>query len=134
MQENTECRWALDNHLGYTCSFYGNITPARIGNFIRIHYLKKITGKNSGESSVNVILDKIVEFVSLFIFAVTGLFVVSGSVSYEVTVLASGLIFIFILGIFILSRKNVTKKIMNVVMRFFVPENLKKRSGRYFQE
>ncbi len=55
-------------------SFYGFITPAKVGNVIRASYLKKYSNNNLGKGVGNFVLDKIFDLCSLGLLVVIASF------------------------------------------------------------
>lgn len=101
--------------------FYGIVTPGRLGNLVRINYLKKSTRKSYGQCSVSVFLDKIIDLLVVLIFALLGVFVfvryLPSKIIYSNIVF---LLFILILVIFIVNQK-LNKRWLKLIYKKLVP-------------
>ena len=106
-------------------SFYGIITPGRIGNFIRIGYIKKRIGKNTGESAVSIVLDKVLEFGALFSLSIVGMILMANYMSFEIMLVLSALCVAFFATVFLLFRRGVSGRMLKMFWRMFVPAKMK---------
>jgi uncharacterized protein (TIRG00374 family) len=113
-------------------SFYGIITPGRIGNFIRIRYIKKRIGRNTGESAVSIVLDKVIEFGALFSLSIAGMLLMANYLSFEIMLVLSALCVAFLAAIFMLFRKGVSGRMLKIFWRTFVPAKMKANARNAF--
>jgi len=113
-------------------AFYGLITPGRIGNFIRIRYLKKRTGKGTGECGVSVIIDKVLDFAALFGLAVIGIISVANFISIEMFAIITAIFLTFFFSLLVFACKKTSWRIVRIFWRLFVPARMKTRTKDAF--
>jgi len=112
--------------------FYGTVTPARVGSFIKIAYLQEKI-KNFGKATSSVVIDRAFDMLTVLIFAGIGTLILINQfprmVIFIFSVLAASLIFLML----IISKKNGQR-----IMRFFyerlLPQNIKKKTRDGFNE
>jgi uncharacterized protein (TIRG00374 family) len=113
-------------------SFYGFVTPSKLGSIMRIDYLKRYGG-NTGKGISNFVIDKVLDLSSLFVLVVG-----FGFIFYAKLVPTTSwfLIFsVFILMIifsFIFYKKEVGRPILKFIHRVFVPKRFKERGKELF--
>ncbi len=113
-------------------TFYGIITPGRIGNFIRIGYIKKRTSKSTGECAVSIVLDKVLEFAALSVLAPIGMIIMANYISFEIFIALAMLFIAFFSVAFLMLRKGSSMGILKIFWRIFVPGNMKTRAKNAF--
>ncbi len=114
-------------------TFYGLVTPSKIGSIMRIDYLNRYGG-NTGKGVSNFVIDKVLDVTSLFVLTV-----VFGFLFYKS--LISNTSWYFIFGIFgmimilslVLYRKESSKRVLKFVHRLFIPKKMKERSIELFE-
>jgi glycosyltransferase 2 family protein len=113
-------------------SFYGFVTPSKIGSVMRIDYLSRYNG-NTGKGLSNFIIDKVLDLSSLFVLSL-----VFGFLFYKSLITANYwylIIIIFaimiIISLIFYNKKN-SKPILKFIHRRFVPKKLKERSRELF--
>lgn len=112
-------------------TFYGFITPSKLGSAARIGYLKNFEGYHMGKGANNYVLDKVLDLCSLFFLAISFSFVfrevIPTSFLYYSTIILVALLFLLV----IFRDKQRTKNILRGVYRRFIPERIKEkvRSG-----
>lgn len=112
--------------------FYGILTPGKIGTLIRVAYLKEKTGKNLAECSSSVIIDRILDVLSMFILALFGVIIL---IRY-----LSGMFLLIIIVIFLclfasfafLMKKKVSRKILRFIYKVAVPLKFKNSARMAF--
>ncbi len=113
-------------------SFYGFVTPSKIGSVMRVDYLKKYNAE-TGKGLSNFAMDKILDLSSLFILAIGFGFIFAQkivSAAYFYTI-----IFIFLLMIaisLIIYKREATKPFLRFVYRKLIPDKFKERSKTIF--
>ncbi len=113
-------------------AFYGLVTPGRVGNFIRIRYMKNKTGKSTGECSVSVIIDKVLDFTALFVLAIIGMISLANYLSFELFAAVSVISLALFSVLFIFVRKKTSRGITRIFWRLFVPKKMKTRAKDAF--
>lgn len=100
-------------------TYLGFITPGRIGEFIKILYLKK-DGNPLGKSMVNVFLDRLLDILFLFILGYFGILLFMNlfyDQIYLFTILFASALFA---GALIFKTKS-REKILKILYNFFLP-------------
>lgn len=107
-------------------SFYGFITPSKVGNIIRAEYLKKYSNDKRGKGISNFVLDKVLDICSLVLLVIVFSFVslkfLSANYLYFSIV---GLVFL-LACLFIFMDRERSKKILKVFYKL-VPKKLRER-------
>lgn len=113
--------------------FYGAITPGKLGSFIRISYLKKKSNVSIGSASTSVFLDRFLDFVSIFAFALFGAFLVASFLTdLIIALIVLTVVMIFLLWFF--SSKNRSKIFFKKFFLAILPEKLKEKSMEIFED
>lgn len=111
--------------------FYGAITPGKLGSLIRISYIQEKTGKNFGESSQSVILDRLMDFFPLLFLAVIGTILLANYfVDLFLISFLAVVILVFVFWYFL--NKKRSKLVLGFLYRNVIPENLKEKSRQSF--
>lgn len=99
---------------------FGYITPGRIGEIIKIYYLKK-DGYSYGKSLASVVSDRFLDIAAL-------IFLTSLSLLLFIALLLNKIILLYIilvfgaLAIFLLWQKKIIQKIFNKIFSLLIPE------------
>lgn len=101
--------------------FYGMVTPGRLGNLIRINYLKKHTQKSYSESSVSVFLDRIVDLLGILILSVLGIFIFLKYLPIRFIYLNIACLFLVLVIIFFIINQKLHKKWLRFIYSKLVP-------------
>lgn len=56
----------------FISNYYATVTPSRLGYFSKIPYLKNLTGVSAGKAGSSVIIDRILDILTVFVFALFG--------------------------------------------------------------
>jgi uncharacterized protein (TIRG00374 family) len=115
--------------------FIGSITPGRVGDLIRVFYLKE-NEKNFGKRLSTVIVDRLFDLFSVLIFAVLGIILINywfGSYFASIGFLIAFVILFFVLIYFIIN-KNVARFFARPVFNFFVPTKHKNKFKTGFND
>ncbi len=111
------------------------ITPGRVGDISRACYLKE-KGISFGRALTTVVIDRIIDIITLFCLTITGIFVfITFYAAYENLLLSSLVIFLlFIFLVFLLTKKNFVRFILGPFFRRLAPERYKPKLGSVFNE
>lgn len=115
-------------------SFYGFITPAKIGNVIRANYLKKYSNNNLGKGIGNFVLDKILDLLSLVLLAGIFLFIFQEIIPEYLPWLLMAIL-ILITSFLIIMNEKVGKLIfggMVKIIGWMIPKKWKDRAKESF--
>jgi uncharacterized protein (TIRG00374 family) len=112
-------------------SFYGNVTPSRVGNVIRSEYLKKYN-KDIGKGLSNFTLDKVLDICSLVFLA--GLFSFAFKHLIPIDFLTYSLILFIVLVacLIIFIEEKRSKKILRIFYKMLIPEKFKQKAKNIF--
>ena len=105
----------------------GSITPARLGNFIRIKFLKQKTKQPIQNSILNMIVDNVVDILTLFFISAVSillLFYIFNTIVMHFVYIVIFIIFIVIFYISVSQRKRLYS-ITKPLIFFFVPSKYK---------
>lgn len=116
-------------------SFYGFITPAKVGNVIRVNYLKKYSDNNLGKGIGNFILDRMLDLCSLFFLVAVFSFVFKEI--FPITFFWYALILLFVSSFFLLIalNKKISRWMLLKIERFvggLMSEKFKERAKDNF--
>lgn len=115
---------------------FGAVTPGRFGDFMRAFYLKKEAKTDFGKALSSVVIDRIADLASLFIFAIIGLyFIVQRSwLDLQTIYIILFLFALFLLGTVFLFSKNKAKFILKPLFTHMVPQKYKKKLRYSFHD
>ena len=105
-------------------TFYGNITPGKIGTFIRVYYLKDLIKKPLGFCSSSILIDRMLDFLVLLLFAMAGILLISSNYMWLFWLLALGFVIFLVLFVFLIN-KDKNKFILRFIYKYFVPGRFK---------
>ncbi len=118
--------------INFISNFYGFITPAKIGTVIRADYLKK-KGTETGKGVSNFVIDKMLDFCSLFLLIFGLGFIIYREVIPETAWYLLLLTFaVLIILFFIFYNKNNSKFLLRPIYRKLIPDKLKEKSKIHF--
>jgi uncharacterized protein (TIRG00374 family) len=113
-------------------SFYGFVTPSKIGSIMRIDYLNRYKG-TTGKGLSNFVIDKVLDLSSLFILTlVFGFLFYKSLISNSYWYLICAMFGVMIILSLILYRKESSKRFLKFVHRLFIPKKLKEKSKELF--
>lgn len=110
--------------------FYGFITPGKFGAFIRVFYLKEITGERLGKCTSNVLIDRIVDFFVLLTFATFGSILLINYFSSLFSVLVA--VFVILIAAFLFFMKKERSRRVLQVIYYLLPSVLRKNASETF--
>jgi len=111
--------------------FYGIITPARIGSFIKIAYIKD-KAKTFGKSMSSVVIDRALDTIVISIMALIGVIVILGEKSsfMNIAIFLGILLVLFIA----LLEKRISRPFLKFIYKRLLPEKLKKGAKKGFND
>ncbi len=110
--------------------FYGFVTPARLGSFIKIAYLQEKT-HNLGRSASSVVIDRMFDLLTVLILAGLGSLLVIETFSKPVWI-AFFMLGIAIFSLFFLIGKRTGRTFLKIIYEKMLPKNLKARGRKSF--
>jgi len=114
---------------------FSTITPAKLGDFIKVFYIKD-DHCGWGQSLATVVIDRLIDIILLCSIAVIGIF--GFSIIYHIEILSWGFIILILLGVlvsvYIFLNKSILSKILKPFFNHFVPNNLKGRVSGYYHD
>ena len=105
--------------------FYGMITPGRLGNLVRINYLKKYTQKSYSQCSAGVFLDKLIDFLTLLILSFLSILFFIQYLPLKFIYLDIGYLLILLAVIFFIINQKLNKKWLRFFYHKLVPHKYK---------
>jgi|WetSurMetagenome_2_1015567.scaffolds.fasta_scaffold131819_2 glycosyltransferase 2 family protein len=113
-------------------SFYGFVTPSKIGSIVRIDYLKKYGG-DTGKGISNFVVDKVLDLTSLFCLVIGfGLLINQKIVSENYFYFVLGMLVVMISFFFIFYKKENTRFLLKFVYKKLIPARLKEKTRILF--
>ncbi|MHA2121151.1 MAG: lysylphosphatidylglycerol synthase transmembrane domain-containing protein [Promethearchaeota archaeon] len=115
--------------------FLGNISPGKIGDFYRAKHLSEESDLEIGKSISSVIIDRILDICALILLNIVGLllllyFFKIGTFIVESLILSV----IIVVGLIIIFKKNLVKKILRPLFRFLIPSDSKHKVVIHFNK
>ncbi len=108
-------------------SFYGLITPAKLGTLMRIDYLRKYT-KSIGKGMGNIVIDKVLDLSSLFLLAIGLGFVFRQKLNTFFLYYLLGLFIIMILSFLVFYDKERSRRVLRIFYRKVIPKKMKRKA------
>jgi len=114
--------------------FLGIITPARVGDFMKVFYLKKVE-KSTGKCLSSIVIDRFLDLITSLLFAGLGLLWVSWFFETADYLVFLGLLVLsFFAIVFISTKKDLARFVFGPIYRLFVPDKYKKTMKEGFNE
>ncbi|WAC05027.1 MAG: lysylphosphatidylglycerol synthase transmembrane domain-containing protein [Methanoregula sp.] len=114
---------------------FSTITPAKLGDFIRVLYIQD-DGCGLGKSLATVVIDRLIDIILLFSIALVGVY--GFSVFYHIEIISVStfalLIVGIIAGIYIVLNKSVLSALLKPFFNLFVPQHLKGKISLYYND
>ena len=118
-----------DSFLIYMVGLYmGVITPGRLGDFIKVLYLRK-DRYSWGQSILSVLSDRLFDLISLFLLGYAGLFIFSTLFEHGFRVITFYIICTILLVIVFLSKKTIISKFIQILFKKIIPASYKNDVG-----
>ncbi len=118
--------------INFIATFYGFITPSRIGSIIRADYLKKYGPLEKGVS--NYIIDKVIDLFALFFLAIFFGYLFKDTFHFASFYYILIFFSVFVILSILFYNKKTSKAILGVFYRRLVPKKLKERAKLAFEE
>jgi len=113
--------------IGY---FYGSITPAYIGQLMRIPYMKEETGEPYGKLFINSFLETTLHTLSLYAMIFIGALLVLGTFPQLIWLIIIWFVILtIIIGFFIDKKRG--EKVFHFLIRYFIPSSLRPYFTRF---
>lgn len=113
-------------------SFYGFITPSKIGSVIRVDYLRNYKG-DTGKGLSNFVIDKVLDLSSLFILAIgLGFVFYKKMISLTYWYIIAAVFITMVLVSLFFYKKEVSKPFLRFVYRILIPKKMKEKSKMLF--
>ncbi|MDO8528342.1 MAG: lysylphosphatidylglycerol synthase transmembrane domain-containing protein [Nanoarchaeota archaeon] len=112
-------------------SFYGFITPSKVGGVIRAKYLKEYNN-NVGKGVGNFILDKVLDVCSLVFLAILFSFVFREFLPINFFYYSIALLSLMIIFLFIFFDMRKSRFFLKIVYKRFIPKRWKERARKEF--
>jgi len=119
------------NRINIISSFYGSITPSKIGSIIRAEYLKKYTN-NIGKGVSNFVLDKVLDLGSLFFLAIFFSLFLKDIIGPSVMIYSTILLFAVFILTLVFYNKERARFLLGFVYRRALPDKTKKMAKGTF--
>lgn len=114
---------------------FSTITPAKLGDFIKVFY---ITDENCGlgKSLSTIVIDRLIDIILLFSIALVGIY--GFSVFYHIEIVSTSTIIIIISGVvagmYIVLNKPVLSTLLKPFFNLVVPQQLKSKISLYYND
>ena len=123
-----------DSTIMYAAAMYiGALTPGRIGDFIKVFYLK---GDNYpfGKSFATVLQDRLFDLVSLLLLGYAGILLFIVYFERTILILSSILMGTLLLILFFLYKRDISIGILEYISSHFIPERYRKNAKTGFSD
>ena len=123
-----------DSTIMYAAALYiGALTPGRIGDFIKVLYLK---GDNYqfGKSFATVLQDRLFDLVSLLLLGYAGMLLFIAYFERTILILSSILMGTLLLILFFLYKKDISMGILEYISSHFIPEGYRENVKTGFSD
>ena len=114
---------------------FSTITPAKLGDFIRVLYIQD-DQCGLGKSLATVVIDRLIDIILLFSIALVGVY--GFSVFYHIEIISVSSLAILIAGIisgiYIVLNKSVLSALLKPFFNLFVPQHLKGKISLYYND
>ena len=114
---------------------FSTVTPAKIGDFIKVLYIKD-DECGLGKAFSTVVIDRLIDIVLLFTVAIAS--IAGFSAIYHIEILSWGLVLVMVAGIaagiVIILNKKLLAAILRPFFNMLVPDRLKCTFGQYYDD
>ena len=116
--------------------FFGAVTPAKAGDFLRTLYLKRSVGLPIGSGLAATAVERVFDLLFLFFAALIGLILFSLHYSIDMSIVFLLIVFLaaFFLSLFVLTRKKWVVFLLRPIFNFLLPEKFKQKFKSSFHE
>lgn len=105
--------------------FWSALTPGRLGTFVRAKYVMDKTKKPMGQCVSGIVLDKMLDMLSLFVLSFAGTVALIGYLSGTVLYAVVLLFVMFCAACTFLLNRGMSRRVMKMLYGVLVPEKLK---------
>ncbi len=102
--------------------FIGSVTPARLGEFVRVGFLK---GHSLGKSFFSVFIDRISDIAFLLGAGYIGMFFFAVALGQQLFWLSIAIVGFIVLSTIMIVRQDIVKMVLRIVFSRIVPEKFK---------
>lgn len=104
--------------------FYATITPGKVGNLIKMAYLRDETASSLAECSSSVLVDKLLDAIVLFSFALAGAYILIENFN-DLFVLITIAFFLLFIATLLFFNKALMKRSIKTLLGFALTEKMK---------
>ena len=123
-----------DSTIMYAAALYiGALTPGRIGDFIKVFYLKG-DGHPFGKSFATVLLDRLFDLISLFLLGYAGMLLFIAFFEKAIIILSCIFVGTILLIIFFIYKRDYSIGILEYISSNFIPERYKENAKTGFSD
>ena len=123
-----------DSTIMYAAALYiGALTPGRIGDFIKVFYLKG-DGHPFGKSFATVLLDRLFDLTSLFLLGYAGMLLFIALFERSVIILSYIFAATALLLMFFLYKKDFSMGVLEYISSHFIPERYRENAKTGFSD
>jgi len=112
-------------------TYYGFLTPGRVGHFLKAAYLKDRINKSIEECSSGILVDRFLDILVLFIFSIAGALVLISQFPFLLTRIIMVLIIVSLLFFIFYSKKR-TRFLLKGLFNLLTPDKFKDKFRESF--
>lgn len=114
---------------------FATITPAKIGDFVKVLYIND-SRCGLGKCISTVVIDRLIDIVLLFSIAFTALYAFSLFYSIEILSISTMILIIagVIAGVYILLNRSLLSALLRPFFSIFIPQHLKTKISSYYND
>ena len=114
---------------------FSTITPAKLGDFIKVFYIMD-EHCTLGKSLSTIVIDRLIDIILLFSIAIIGIFGFSVFYHIEILSLSTIILIIAILcaGLYIALNRSILSTLLKPFFNIFVPKHLKSKVSLYYDD
>jgi len=115
----------------FIATFYGAITPGWLGTYIRIPYIMKKGKIQLGKATSNLVIDTLIDVISIFIIILIGAILVSSKFPNLLPIIATVFIILIFLLVYFSSKKR-SEKYFRIIIKFLIPSKYRQDINKQF--
>lgn len=113
--------------IGY---FYGSITPAYVGQLMRVPYMKEKTKEPYGKLFVNTVIENVIHTLSLYGMMFFGTLLVIGTIPELFTLTIIWIIILALILLYFIKRER-GEKLFFTLIKYLIPKKLKHHFNQF---
>lgn len=113
--------------IGY---FYGSITPAYVGQLMRVPYMKEKTKEPYGKLFVNTVIENVIHTLSLYGMMFFGALLVIGTIPELLTLTTIWIIVLALILLYFIKKERGEKLFFSLV-KYLIPKKLKQHFNQF---